>query len=72
VRRDLEILIFGYVVVTQALFLTGFAYDDKYTLQTLVALLFSCALLAAFWPRRKEESALSEVDAPDEPHAAAS
>jgi len=52
-ERRLELLVYGYVIVTEVIFLTGYWNDDKYTFQTYVALAFSYALLAVFWPRKQ-------------------
>jgi hypothetical protein len=53
VRRDLELAFYGYVFLTQIVFLKASWLDDKYTLQTYAALLLSYLLMAAFWPKAK-------------------
>jgi hypothetical protein len=53
VRRDLELAFYGYVFVTQVVFLKASWFDDRYTLQTYAALILSYLLIAAFWPNAK-------------------
>ena len=55
IRRDFELAFFGYVILTQVVWLTAYWNDDKYTMQTLLALLLSYGLIGALWPPKRGE-----------------
>jgi hypothetical protein len=55
IRRDFELAFFGYVILTQVVWLTAYWNDDKYTMQTLLALLLSYGLIGGLWPRKPKE-----------------
>ncbi|MEJ7727632.1 MAG: hypothetical protein WKG00_00280 [Polyangiaceae bacterium] len=66
VRRDLELAFYGYVFVTQMVWLKAYWNDDKYTLQTYAALILSYLLIAAFWDKKKQR-AQPASDTPRDP-----
>jgi hypothetical protein len=71
VRRDLELAFYGYVFVTQMVWLKAYWNDDKYTLQTYAGLILSYLLIAAFWPKKKElpQAAGAPVEEPRKPES---
>src|SRR5262249_44731402 len=68
-RPDLELAFYGYVVVTQVVWLTATWIDDRSTLHTALALALSYLLLAAFWPRPPPQAAPSDARPRDLPAA---
>jgi hypothetical protein len=47
-RRNVELALYGYVVLSQVVFLNIHWNDDKYTLQTLLGMILGVALLCMF------------------------
>lgn len=51
-NKKIELAICGYVVLTQFVFMRFGWNDDKYALQSVLALIFCFALLGFFWPKK--------------------
>jgi hypothetical protein len=65
VRRSLEVGLFGVAAVTQIVWMNSHWNDNKYTVLTIVSLVWCCILVGMFW-RRPVKPELEETDADGE------
>ncbi|APR78175.1 Hypothetical protein A7982_03522 [Minicystis rosea] len=55
VKRNLEVPIFGFAILSQLLYMSVSWYDDKFWLLTAISLVFSYGILCAFLPKAERE-----------------
>lgn len=72
VRRSLELGLFGVAAITQIVWMNSYWNDNKYTLLTIVSLVWCCWLVGMFWRKPGTIKPAGDDAAVDAPESTAS